>query len=178
MTYFARAASRPLSMFSTLLLLLVACAGQSPASTTPISDPVPMPTAAPTEPAPARFAELLAAYEHVRDRLAADDAPGVATPARALEAAAQAAQLASLARHAAALAATSDLAAARDAFGEVSRDVVSLLAADQSLARGYHVFECPMVKGYRKWVQPSEEMANPYMGPKMLACGGETTWEP
>jgi membrane fusion protein, copper/silver efflux system len=55
--------------------------------------------------------------------------------------------------------------------------VVTLLATDKALAKGLRVFECPMVQGYRKWVQPSDEMANPYMGKKMLACGGESTWQ-
>jgi hypothetical protein len=35
-----------------------------------------------------------------------------------------------------------------------------------------------MAEGYQKWVQVSSEMANPYMGKKMLKCGSEATWIP
>ncbi len=69
-----------------------------------------------------------------------------------------------------------DVEAARSAFGEVSRHVVALLAADRTLAEGKHVFECPMAAGYKKWIQPTAKLENPYMGTKMLSCGGESTW--
>jgi threonine/homoserine/homoserine lactone efflux protein len=39
----------------------------------------------------------------------------------------------------------------------------------------YHVFECPMAKGYKRWVQPTDELENPYMGQEMLTCGSEVT---
>jgi hypothetical protein len=34
-----------------------------------------------------------------------------------------------------------------------------------------------MAKGYRKWVQADQQLANPYMGKEMLVCGGESKWE-
>jgi Cu(I)/Ag(I) efflux system membrane fusion protein len=75
------------------------------------------------------------------------------------------------------LAAAADIKAARAAFGVVSQHVVALLASDKSLASGQHVFECPMVSGYNKWVQPTETLENPYMGKRMLTCGGASSWE-
>jgi hypothetical protein len=30
-----------------------------------------------------------------------------------------------------------------------------------------------MAKGYKKWVQVSEAVSNPYMGSEMLECGTE-----
>jgi Cu(I)/Ag(I) efflux system membrane fusion protein len=158
------------------LVLLASCTKSAPKDTTPIKDPVPMVEGtAPASTTPAT--ETLAAYERVRVLLAADEIKGVAEAARALEASATSASYTAIASSATKLAATADLDAARLAFGDVSREVVTVLASDQALAKGQHVFECPMVKGYRKWVQPSSEMANPYMGKKMLACGGESTWK-
>jgi len=66
----------------------------------------------------------------------------------------------------------------RHLFGEVSRRVVELLVAEQSLAVGRHIFACPMAHGYKKWVQTSAEIGNPYMGTKMPRCGSKSQWEP
>ncbi|MBW2507616.1 MAG: DUF3347 domain-containing protein [Deltaproteobacteria bacterium] len=66
-----------------------------------------------------------------------------------------------------------DLDAAREAFGELSRALIALLSEDPSLQEGRYVYECPMVDGYKKWVQVSEGTSNPYMGRKMLECGTE-----
>jgi Cu(I)/Ag(I) efflux system membrane fusion protein len=71
-----------------------------------------------------------------------------------------------------------DIGQARSAFGDLSRAFVQLLAAAPPLRQGRHIFECPMAEGYQKWVQVSSEMANPYMGKKMLKCGSEATWIP
>ena len=69
-----------------------------------------------------------------------------------------------------------DLPRLRREFGDVSRHVVALLTAEASLARGLHVFECPMAEGYGRWVQPSADISNPYMGTRMPACGTETSF--
>lgn len=63
-------------------------------------------------------------------------------------------------------------------FGDVSRPVVEMLAAERSLTGSRHVFECPMAQGYKKWVQASAEISNPYMGTRMPRCGSESRWEP
>jgi hypothetical protein len=144
---------------------------------------------APT-PEPAGEAELetvLAHYEAIRALLAADQGEGVADRAKQLEAAAATAgpvggeearphltALAAAARELAAVEA-SDLDAMRLAFGELSRPMVALHQADEELAARYHVFECPMAKGYKRWVQPTDELENPYMGQEMLTCGSEVT---
>jgi Cu(I)/Ag(I) efflux system membrane fusion protein len=72
--------------------------------------------------------------------------------------------------------ATGDIAATRKAFGELSRHLVALLAADPALQKGLHIFECPMAEGYKKWVQPNAKLENPYMGQKMLQCGAESSF--
>jgi len=68
---------------------------------------------------------------------------------------------------------SSDLPAVRRAFGGLSQPLVALLGDDPSLANGRHVFECPMAEGYGRWVQPSAELSNPYMGSAMPTCGQE-----
>jgi hypothetical protein len=35
-----------------------------------------------------------------------------------------------------------------------------------------------MARGYQKWVQTGDDMANPYMGKRMLKCGGKVKLEP
>ncbi len=129
---------------------------------------------------------MLAAYERARALLAADQMTGVAEAGREMEATATAAatdasvsapHLKGIATGATTLASATELKAARQAFGEISRHVIALLAVDKTLAAGQHVFECPMAKGYKKWVQPTENLENPYMGAKMLTCGGESSWE-
>ncbi|MGE3760742.1 MAG: hypothetical protein AB7L94_00625 [Kofleriaceae bacterium] len=172
------------------MAILTAACSKNTATTTvpPVTNPIPMtePTTEPTEsrePSPA--GAILTAYERVRVLLAADEMKGVAEAAREIESSAKTASRVStttphftaIASSAAKLAGASDLSAARDSFGEVSRRVIALLASDKALARGQFVYECPMVSGYKKWVQPSEDLQNPYMGKRMLACGGESTWQ-
>lgn len=171
--------------FLAVLTFAAACSSKrAPSPTTPATkDPVPVSdgtTSAP--PAPSSATAILASYERVRAALAADDVNSVPASARELETAARAAattgeHYAGIADGANKLASAADLKAARAAFGEVSQHLVGLLASDKSLAKGQHVFECPMVSGYNKWVQPSESLENPYMGKRMLRCGGASSWE-
>lgn len=150
-------------------LLLGACAKSAP----PPSAPVPT-TATSSTTAAQQSNATLEAYERIRALLADDKFDGVADTARTLEQAAKSEQgphYAAIATSATKLAASADIDGARDAFGEVSKHVVALLASDPTLARDQHVFECPMVKGYNKWVQPTDDLQNPYMGKRMLACG-------
>ncbi len=128
-------------------------------------------------------------YERIRAALAADDGQ-VADAATALATAADAAasgapanlrtHLSSMARDARELARVpaSDLPALRRQFGNVSRSVLATLHMEPSLGRGLHAFECPMAEGYGRWVQPSADISNPYMGTRMPACGGPAAMEP
>jgi Cu(I)/Ag(I) efflux system membrane fusion protein len=127
--------------------------------------------------APAPIEEALGAYEKARALLAADSTDGLAAAAKDMAAAARKAGAEPLAKAVDDLAGAADIAAARRAFGEVSRAVIALAAADPALAKGRHVFRCPMAEGYQKWVQTTPEIANPYMGKKMLKCGGKSDWK-
>ena len=132
----------------------------------------------------------LDAYERVRARLASDELDGVSAHAGEVAEAirAAAAALASgpsevadcLGQGAAAaekLAGATTLEAARAEFGELSRFLVALAASDPRLREGWHIFECPMAKGFGRWLQRSPDLENPYMGKAMPACGSSSVWK-
>jgi Cu(I)/Ag(I) efflux system membrane fusion protein len=157
-----------------------------PPPTAPSSSKPPAPAADPPG-AVAAVDAVLAAYEPCRALLAADRTDGIAACAKAVADAARAGEpaagegarplLAALVEAASGLgtAPAADIEAVRLAFGEVSRPVVALLAAVPSAGARYHVFECPMAKGFQRWVQPTAKLENPYMGRAMLECGSEVS---
>lgn len=152
----------------------------------------PAPTAAaPVAEALPRTPEgVLTGYENIRRMLAEDQVAAVFALAKQLSAAAaavasarptpQAALFERIATASALLATTDakDADAVRRQFGEVSHAVVDLLTTDTGLRGSRLVFECPMAQGYRKWVQLTSTINNPYMGSKMLECGVAANWTP
>ena len=133
--------------------------------------------------------EVVAAYEVVRGRLAGDEVQGLAAAFGGLESAASGAPAEFLSatakdrmrrlQDAAARGAkleSDDLEGARTAFSEASEHLVAVIASDPSLGVGLHLFECPMVQGYPKWVQTSDSIGNPYLGKQMPSCGVESQW--
>lgn len=123
-------------------------------------------------------APLVAGYEALRDRFASDDLDGGKAAAGALAKAAATAGEAALAAQAEAIAKMPDIAAARLAFGELSRAYLGVLEKKPELAAGLYAFRCPMAEGYQKWVQVDETLKNPYMGKKMLECGSKVDFTP
>jgi hypothetical protein len=63
---------------------------------------------------------------------------------------------------------TADLRSARNAFGELSKPMISYVNSLSLQQRPYQ-FYCPMVK--QSWLQPDQETRNPYYGKSMLECG-------
>jgi hypothetical protein len=130
-------------------------------------------------------AEMMRSYELCRALLAADTSEGVADCAKGIVTASKTAlteapeaaheNIGSLVKAAEALAGTKpgDMEALRLSFGGVSEAVVAMLTAAPDTAGHYHIFECPMAKGYKRWAQPGATLENPYMGAKMLSCGAE-----
>jgi len=123
----------------------------------------------------ATFDAMASHYEAIWKALAADSLDGVAEHATAIaelagtaghpEAAAEAAP--EIAQQARSLAAAEDLAAARDAFGDLTKPLVryrKAVGADR-----LQVAFCPMAK--KAWLQPEGEIENPYYGSAMLSCG-------
>ncbi|MCR9166548.1 MAG: hypothetical protein ACE37F_01450 [Nannocystaceae bacterium] len=125
------------------------------------------------------LAPAVDAYETVRVALAQDDLAAATAGAAALRDAAKAASLDALASAAEGLAAASpdDADAVRKAFGAASQTLIGALAKEPKLRDTLHVFECPMAKGYGKWVQRAEKLENPYMGKSMPSCGSASKWE-
>lgn len=121
--------------------------------------------------------KLLRAYDQVRLALAADSLAKAKSaskrvivragrmkgkPGKQIVAAAKALQV------------SKNLAAARLAFGQLSKHTIAYLKAHPKYAHGVQAFSCPMAKGYKKWIQIQGKMANPYMGKRMLMCGSKT----
>lgn len=171
--------------------LLCACGKSEPATGGPTKG-APAESLAAQAPGPAEDAKLagvLAPYEQIRAALADDALDRVAEPAAALASAAGAGAsqatggtgriLTELSSAASKLQQTdkSNAEAVRKDFGEVSRAFVALLRAEPTLRAGRHLFHCPMAQGFPKWVQPSDALANPYMGKQMLRCGAPNDWE-
>jgi hypothetical protein len=148
-----------------------------------------VPASALSPAAKASLEQVLAAYERLRNELSRDDIATSGASAEALENAAKSAIASApekLRAHVERLASRAeqlkqmpkqDAAAVRRAFGQISEAIVSVLAAEPSLREGRHVFECPMAQGYKKWVQTSDRVSNPYMGSAMPECGSPSKWE-
>ncbi len=150
------------------------------------------PQVPPTELPPAALDALRLAFEateRMRAELAHDRPDALAAPARDAAQAIRAAQtaisspgpeLASCFDQAIAaaeqVAGARDLEAARLAFGELNRFLIAVAAADPRLQTGWNVFSCPMAKGFKKWIQRTPTLENPYMGQAMPTCGGTSTW--
>lgn len=162
-------------VITTLLSLLSSSSGAS------ASEPPPLLSRQATT-------SVVDAYEEVHGHLVADHLSDALRAASELVRAAtslqnaqrgnlkeQAAELASAARKMAREPA-SKAPAIRAAFGEVSRILIALVKGHPQVTNGLHIFECPMAKGFKKWVQRDPKLANPYMGRSMPRCGRVSRW--
>lgn len=134
------------------------------------------------EPSRAPFGAMMAGYGTIQTALSSDSTTGVDTAASAVAGAARVlestatgpakAHYGAVATEAANVASNAtDIVKARQAFGELSKAVLSLLVANPDLAKGRVVVECPMTSTYKKWLQTDEKVRNPYYGSTMLECG-------
>ena len=111
-------------------------------------------------------------YLQIQVALAADKLNEIAAPARSLEAAAAAlgSDAQPLVERAKALGAAKDLAAARTAFGDVSRELETYAEKTKStFPSDVRLAYCPMAN--KSWRQKGQEIRNPYYGGAMLTCG-------
>ena len=115
-------------------------------------------------------ADPLISYEAIRLALV-NDSPETARSA-ARELATASTGDAALVSASAAIAEAPDIAAARAAFGELSRLLIARLGAVHPAPKVV-VYHCPMFVGFAWWVQPKAGIANPYMGQSMPTCGEE-----
>ncbi|MBI2213370.1 MAG: DUF3347 domain-containing protein [Acidobacteria bacterium] len=137
----------------------------------------------------APFGALMAGYSSIQTSLAGDTTDGIAAAASAVAGAARILGdgatepsktfFAAVATEAANLVTNAgDITKARESFGELSRAMIALLAANPDLAKGRVVVECPMTKNYKKWLQTDTKVKNPHYGNTMLDCGTISTLEP
>jgi Cu(I)/Ag(I) efflux system membrane fusion protein len=155
--------------------------------------PVPAaPTEVPQVEVPAEAVEalrpLLAAYDKAHAALTGDTLDGVADSGRAMAEAARTARTHIKEQTLAALLVDveakgrklgeGDIEAVRLTFGELSKSLLGLVSAIAPLREGRFVFECPMARGYQKWLQREPNLRNPYFGASMLTCGDEGRWAP
>ncbi len=184
---------KTLAAAASAVVFSLSIAGAAACSPAGQAEAKPTATATTTKPAAPRVAAavpagalgvVLTGYEELRRDLAADRLAALPATAARIEAAATTLaaekqpggdELLKGAQALTALGPTPDMKQARVAYGELSRGVVAALAADATLQAGRFLFECPMAKGYQRWVQLEEKMANPYMGTRMLECGTAVT---
>ncbi len=127
--------------------------------------------------------KILKDYDAVREALSKDDAAAAQKAAKAAEPGLKglrgdAATVKALQAAAAKVAGTADLKLARMAFGEWSRGLITLVAAQPEAQKGVLAFQCTMTKTYQKWLQLAEPLANPYWGSQMLHCGSKVAIAP
>ena len=108
-------------------------------------------------------------YVAVSTALSKNDLPAAKTAAGTLAQVAKTADQATLATHAAQLAASDSLATAREHFKAASGEAVKLAAGKE----GYYILTCPMA--HADWVQSTKDVQNPYMGSAMPGCGSLKT---
>ena len=111
-------------------------------------------------------------YLQIQVALAADKLDEIAAPARSLEVAAAAlgSDAQPLVERTKALGAAKDLAAARTAFGDVSRELETYAEKTKStFPSDVRLAYCPMAN--KSWRQKGQEIRNPYYGGAMLTCG-------
>lgn len=132
----------------------------------------------------------LGAYEHIRLLLAADTIDGLGAHADELAALLRGAreyglptgspvsqQLQEATAIADQLREASSIEQARSYFGELSAHLIAVVAEQPELRAGWHLFSCPMVEEpNNRWLQPSDEIENPFMGQAMSGCGSVASW--
>jgi hypothetical protein len=115
---------------------------------------------------------IVGSYLEIQAQLATDKIDGIKAPAAAI--ASRAAALgeagAAMAKAAKAVGESTDIKAAREAFGGLSDAVIAAAKADgwKDLGDTKLAF-CPMAR--RSWLQKDEKIRNPYFGSTMLECG-------
>ena len=133
-----------------------------------------------TETEQAQVDAMVASYLDLRQLLANDQLDGMSEELAEISQAAQPltdsgdAQVRTLAKDIAERAAAQpgDLEKAREMFGTVSTamiDLVKVVPPSDTVAETLYVAYCPMAKA--SWLQATDQLANPYMGQKMLKCG-------
>jgi Cu(I)/Ag(I) efflux system membrane fusion protein len=126
---------------------------------------------------------LFESYESTRSALAGDDLTGANSGGEALAGVlsgfgqSELPHLVDLNMAAHRIHGAADMDSARLAFGEISEALIETMVNNESLQEGRTLFFCPMVPdGFPNWVQPTDQLDNPYMGLAMPRCGNSEQW--
>ena len=129
--------------------------------------PLSLALAGPAAPAPA----WLTPIDDVRAQLVEDKLAGAVAAAAALPATLPDADVKEAAAQ---VAAATTLDAARAAFGELSKRLLTHVSAGEAayaLPKGTPIFHCTMTSCYGYWLQDEARIGNPYEGKAMPRCG-------
>lgn len=107
---------------------------------------------------------VLPGYIKIQEALAHDSMDGVASAAAEIQKKAASKSIKNAAKR---VATAKNLKAARAAFKELSKPIVSW--AQQAKPTEYEIVDCSMAGA--KWVQKRGTIQNPYYGKEMLECG-------
>ena len=107
-------------------------------------------------------------YIQIQTALAGDSLKDVAAAAAEIASIAKAGD-ATVATQAEALAKTTDIQAAREAFKPLSAALIKALSSQKSISGQYYEAFCPMANA--SWIQAGKKITNPYFGASMSGCG-------
>lgn len=107
-------------------------------------------------------------YILIQTALAGDSLKGVPAAAAEIATIAKASD-GTVAAQAEALAKTTDIKAAREAFKPLSAALITALSSQKSVSGQYYEAFCPMANA--SWIQVGKKIANPYFGASMSGCG-------
>ena len=139
------------------LLLIAALAAIAPLQAAPSATPL---------------QSALDKYIQIQTALAGDSLKGVAAAAAEMASIAKASDgvvPGAVAVKAEALAKTTDIRAAREAFKPLSAALITALSAQKVQPGQYFEAFCPMANA--SWIQAGKKIANPYFGASMSGCG-------
>ena len=109
-------------------------------------------------------------YISIQTALAGDSLKGVSEAASEIAAIAKASDgVVPVAAQAEALAKTTDIKAAREAFKPLSAALITAFSSQKSISGQYYEAFCPMANA--SWIQVGKKISNPYFGADMLGCG-------
>jgi Cu(I)/Ag(I) efflux system membrane fusion protein len=107
-------------------------------------------------------------YIQIQTALAGDSLKGVAEAAADIASIAKASDV-PVSAQAEALAKSTDIKAAREAFKPLSTALITALSSQKSISGQYYEAFCPMANA--SWIQVGKKIANPYFGASMSGCG-------
>lgn len=115
-------------------------------------------------------------YLALKDALVETDGAKVSVEAKKLEALLADEKHNSIKAEVQKIAESTDPAIQREAFDELSEQMIALAKNSELTSGNLFLQHCPMANGNKgaNWLSLSEEIRNPYFGDKMMTCGSVT----